>query len=90
MSDVCKKQWCGGSKDNIIDIEKEICNVRTFAKDKERSIRFGLKKPNGLGKRGKALKPCTWSLFKTIERFEKETNVWDIGDQRSQSVVGYK
>ena len=36
-------------------------------KNKERSIGLGFTKTNGTSIGGKTLKPCTWSLFKTIE-----------------------
>ena len=47
--------------------------------DKERAVRKRGNKAYGLNKGRKALKPCTWSLFETIERFLKKTNMVGIG-----------
>ena len=47
--------------------------------DKERGVRKRGNKAYGLNKGRKALKPCTWSLFETIERFLKKTNMVGIG-----------
>ena len=46
--------------------------------DKERSVRKRGNKTYGLNKGREALKPCMWSLFETIERFLKKTNMVGI------------
>ena len=48
-------------------------------KGKERSVRTGRGKTDGLSISRKALEPGTWCLFKTIKRFLKKTNMIRIG-----------
>lgn len=46
--------------------------------DKERGVRKRGNKAYGLNKGREALKPRTWSLFKTVERFLKKTKMVGI------------
>jgi hypothetical protein len=56
-------------------MKENIGGINTMEKDEQRSIRFSLNKANRTSKGRESLKPCAWCFFKTIERFEKSTNM---------------
>jgi hypothetical protein len=44
-NDTAEKWLTGGCEDNIINIEQQVCSVRSMVIDKQRCIRLGLHKP---------------------------------------------
>jgi hypothetical protein len=72
FGNVSKKRWCGGGKNNIASIKKNICNISAIMKDEKISIRFGLKKPNSFSKCGKALEPSRVACLRPYKDFRRQ------------------
>jgi hypothetical protein len=78
--DVVKEIRRRGGQNNVIDIKKKIGNLIIRVINKERVVGTRRRETDCLQKGRKALKPGSRSLFETVERFLKETNM--IGQGR--------
>jgi hypothetical protein len=58
-----------------------------MVKNEKGSIRFGFGKTNTKSKRGKPMKPSTWCLFETIERFNKTNMTWVVGINETRRLL---
>jgi hypothetical protein len=66
VDDGMEKGSGGCGKNNVINIEKKVSDVRAAMESEERVIRFGFKKANRTSKGSKSLKPSPRSMFKTV------------------------
>jgi len=75
INDALKKNWRRGSKDDVVDIQEQICSVAALMIHEEGDIRRCRRKPKLTHVSGKTLEPRPRRLLQAVERALKKADM---------------